>query len=103
MNEERKPHGVGTYYYLNGTAEIGRYEEGKDVGEGVWWSADRQTAWRLKDGEMVEEISRDAAAAIAKDHGLRMPPPCEMVRRAWRDSPLLRLPRLLARRLRFST
>ena len=53
MNEEGWYHGVGTYYHRDGEADVGRFENGDDVGEGVRWSADRKTAWRLEDGEVV--------------------------------------------------
>ena len=45
--------GRGTYRYANGRVEVGFYKAGKDVGEGVKWSADSQTAWRLRDGQPV--------------------------------------------------
>ena len=35
------------------------------VGEGVQWSADRQTAWRLLDGQPQDEISLGAARELA--------------------------------------
>ena len=58
--------GFGTYQYVDGRAEVGRYQGNVDVGEGVRWSADRQTAWRLNDGKVVEEVSLDTAARIAR-------------------------------------
>ena len=48
--------GFGTYQYLDGRAEVGRYAANVDVGEGVRWSSDRGTAWRLMDGRVVEEV-----------------------------------------------
>ena len=45
--------GFGTYQYVDGRAEVGRYQGNVDVGEGVRWSSDRQTAWRLQDGRRV--------------------------------------------------
>jgi hypothetical protein len=48
--------GFGTYQYVDGRAEVGRYQGNIDVGEGVRWSADRSTAWRLNDGKVVEEV-----------------------------------------------
>jgi hypothetical protein len=61
--------GFGTYQYVDGRAEVGRYQGNVDVGEGVRWSADRTTAWRLNDGKVVEEISLDTADRIARKIG----------------------------------
>ena len=43
------------------------------VGEGARWSADRQSAWRLRDGKGVESISLEEAARIAAALGLPVP------------------------------
>ena len=43
------------------------------VGEGVKWSADRQTAVRLLDGQDQEEISLEEARRVAAEHGLPLP------------------------------
>lgn len=61
--------GFGTYQYVDGRAEVGRYAGNVDVGEGVRWSADRTTAWRLNDGKVVEEISLETADRIARKIG----------------------------------
>ena len=66
--------GRGKYTYASGEAETCRYAAGADVGEGAKWSADRQSAWRLRDGEEVESISLEAAARIAASLGLPVPP-----------------------------
>jgi hypothetical protein len=66
--------GRGTYTYADGRAETGRYAAGADVGEGARWSADRQQAWRLRDGQPVESISLAEAARIAAALGLPVPP-----------------------------
>ena len=71
---ELAPHGRGTYTYASGEAETGRYAADADVGEGAKWSADRQSAWRLRDGKVVESISLEAAARIAASLGLPVPP-----------------------------
>ena len=54
---------------------MGRFSAGADVGEGARWSADRRTAWRLREGEQVESIPLDLeeAARIAKEIGLPVP------------------------------
>ena len=63
-----------------GRAEVSRYSEGREVGLGAAWSADRQKAWRLvaasaKDGvTKPAAISLDDAASIAKELGLPVPP-----------------------------
>ena len=67
--------GRGTYHAADGRAQVGTYRAGKDVGAGVRWSADRQTAWRLLDGEPQAEISLDEATALAAQIGLPVPPP----------------------------
>ena len=61
--------GFGTYQYVDGRAEVGRYAGNVDVGEGVRWSADRTTAWRLMDGKVVEEITLETADRIARKIG----------------------------------
>ena len=71
--KEGKRHGVGTTYYSNGYAEVGRYEMDHPVGEGAWWSADRQTAWRLKDGKKVGGNDLKEAEAVADSLGLPVP------------------------------
>ena len=49
--------------------EVGSYKAGEDVGEGDRWTADGQTACLLQDGQPVEEISLEAAAAVAAKVG----------------------------------
>jgi len=49
--------------------EIGSYKRDKDSGEGMRWSADRQTATLLKDGKEVDEISASLANLIASRMG----------------------------------
>mgnify|MGYP007107843523 CR=1 FL=1 len=39
-------------------------QAGRLVGEGVRWSADRQKAWRLRDGQLKEALSLDDARAL---------------------------------------
>lgn len=70
-----KKDGRGTYTFADGRAAVGRYVAGADVGEGCRWSADRETAWRLQNGQPVEEISLAEAAKIAEAVGLPVPPP----------------------------
>ena len=76
--------GRGTYYWASGFAEIGRFKNGKGVGEGVRWSPDRAYALGLKDGRVVGTfpspdeptvaISAEQATQIAEQIGLPMPP-----------------------------
>ena len=70
---EEKKHGKGTFTYASGAVEVGCYEAGADVGQGVKWSADRATAWEVQAGEVGRTIPLDEAATIAKRIGL--PPP----------------------------
>ena len=61
--------GFGAYQYSDGKTEVGRYDCGIDVGAAVRWSADRKQAWRLWDGQLIEEISLDMADRIARAIG----------------------------------
>ena len=65
--------GRGTYRYADGDVDVGRSKAGAPVGEGARWSADGKTAWRLTDGEPVETISLQEAAAIAARVGEPVP------------------------------
>lgn len=67
--------GPGTYYYASGRADVCAYTAGSELGEGVRWSEDRQLAWRLQKGDLVEEISLEEAAQIAKQVGSMPVPP----------------------------
>ena len=60
-----KKEGRGTYTFANGEADTVRFAADAPVGEGARWSADRQSAWRLRDGKKVESISLEEAARIA--------------------------------------
>ena len=53
--------------------EVGCYEAGARVGQGVQWSADRATAWEVQAGKQGRSIPLDEAAKIAERIGL--PPP----------------------------
>jgi hypothetical protein len=75
-----KWHGVVTNFYPCGFHDITNYEDGKDVGESVAWSANRTKAWKYVDGVRMGDISLDEAAAIAKTYGLDVPPLRVMVR-----------------------
>ena len=70
---EDEQHGKGTYTYASGAVEVGCFEAGADVGQGVRWSADRATAWEVQAGKVGRTIPLDEAATIAKRIGL--PPP----------------------------
>jgi len=72
--KQGKMEGRGMYRLADGTAEVGRYFAGADVGEGARWSADRKTAYRLRGGKVEEEVSLEEAARIAGALGLAVPP-----------------------------
>ena len=57
-----------------GELEMGTYSEGYRVGEGVRWSADRLTQWKLMDGRAVKEIELSEAEAFAEALGFPAPP-----------------------------
>jgi hypothetical protein len=57
--------GGGSCIAVDGTATVNAYRAGRAVGTGVRWSADRQSAWRLKDGEVEAEVSLDDARKVA--------------------------------------
>ena len=70
-----KRHGHATCRYADGRAEVATFIDGaNDRGEGVMWSADRRTAWRIvRDGEYVEEISMEEAREVAGRVGEGVP------------------------------
>ena len=62
---EGKPHGKVTYTLASGEVEVGCYEAGADVGQGVKWSADRTEAWKLQAGQ-VEFNCYEADARVGQ-------------------------------------
>ena len=69
-----KKEGKGTYHFASGTVDVVCFKGDAPVGEAAKWSADRATAWRLQDGQVVEEVSLEEAARIAERVGLPVPP-----------------------------
>ena len=61
--------GRGTIRFTSGKVDVSRYRAGNGVGEGARWSTDGETAWRLRDGVVVEEIPLDEALSIAEAVG----------------------------------
>jgi hypothetical protein len=53
--------------------EVGAHAANFPAGDGVLWSADRQTAWRLKDGGGAGSIPLEEARALAA--ALHLPVP----------------------------
>jgi hypothetical protein len=71
-----RKHGKGTYRWHDGRIEVGLYDRDQSVGEGVMWSADLRSAWRIvDDGVYVEEISLTQAKDIAERIGETPPSP----------------------------
>ena len=64
-----KMEGRGTFRSADGRVIVSRFLADAPVGEGALWSADRATAWRLRDGEEVGVISLDEADRIARGLG----------------------------------
>ena len=58
--------GTLTKWFFTGAVDVTHREAGKATGEGVRWSADRKTAWRLENGDVKEKIKRKRAREIAK-------------------------------------
>ena len=56
-----------------GELEMGTYQEGYRVGEGVRWSADRSQVWQLQAGRAVKEIELTEAEAFAEALGFPAP------------------------------
>ena len=70
-----KRHGRATLTYADGRVEVATFCNGcNGRGEGAMWSADRRTAWRLRDGEEGGEISLEEARRIAEAVGEPVPP-----------------------------
>ena len=65
--------GPGTMWYASGRADVVSFEKDCDDSEGARWSIDRQTAWRLHRGEVIEEISIEEATKIAERLGEPVP------------------------------
>ncbi|KAL3799600.1 hypothetical protein ACHAWO_008916 [Cyclotella atomus] len=59
--------GKGTFYHSDGTVEIAIFEYGVTKGEGIHWSPDRKTAWKLVNGEKKMEMLPEEAEAFAKE------------------------------------
>lgn len=76
--------GPGTMWYASGRADVVSYDKDADGSVGARWSDDRQMAWRLDKGEVVDEITLDEAQQIADQLGVPVPA------KASEGSPLLR-------------
>ena len=55
--------GKGIFVWSSGRSDLCTFSKGLPKGEGVRWSADRQTAWRLVDGKQLEEMDLATAEA----------------------------------------
>ncbi|KAL7543223.1 hypothetical protein ACHAXR_012528, partial [Thalassiosira sp. AJA248-18] len=72
--------GKGSFKKADGTMEYSMYEKGSHVGDGVTWSADRQTAHKVLNGEKKGEISLPMAEKLARDmFDLPVPEPSSQV------------------------
>ena len=65
--------GRGTWTSADGTATVSVYSGGAEVGDSARWSADRQKAWKLRDGEIKSAISLGLARELAARVGLPVP------------------------------
>ena len=62
-------HGKGTFKNADGSVEYCLYETGRAKGDGIKMSADKKSAWTLKDGEIGTEILMEEAETFFKSHG----------------------------------
>ena len=70
-------HGIGSFTKSDGTVEYSMYDNGNAVGDGVTWTADRKSAYKMLDGERKNEISLGMAEKLAKEKfKLPVPEPC---------------------------
>jgi len=74
--KDNERHGKCIFTQKNGSVEYAKYEAGKPVGEGIQWSADRKTAFKLIDGkETLEMLPEEAEAFALEVFKLPSPPP----------------------------
>lgn len=64
---EGERHGIGTFRASDGTEVYSKYDKGVAKGDGIWWSADRKSAFTLVDGEKKVELLVEEAEALAKE------------------------------------
>ena len=65
--------GQGIFYSANGEADCSRYVNDQKVETGVKWNANRTSAWRIYDGEILCEISLNEAYLIHTENDLKVP------------------------------
>ena len=71
--------GRAIFRFKDGTVEYVVYEAGKPVGEGVKWTPDRKTAYKLQDGEEIMEMLPEEADEFAKEmFDMSIPPPSKV-------------------------
>ena len=65
-------HGQGKFTFASGNFELGFYVAGKNSGESVQFTKDRQKAWLMKDGNLkgAQELSLSEAAKKVEELGL---------------------------------
>ena len=69
-----KRHGHGIYWYAaDGKVFASRFKGEAPIGKGAAWTADRQQAARLQNGQPVEDVSPAKADEIAQTLGLSVP------------------------------
>ena len=65
--------GRGSYHYPTGEVDQSIFQQDMDCGEGVRWSGDRATAWRLYDGEVNKLVTLSEARQLAARVGIPVP------------------------------
>lgn len=87
--KDNERHGKSIFTQVNGTVEYVKYEAGKPVGEGIQWTPDRKTAYKLIDGKEALELLPEEAEAFAKEaFKLPSPPPAKKKAPAAKSEPV---------------
>ncbi|KAL7548590.1 hypothetical protein ACHAWF_011870, partial [Thalassiosira exigua] len=72
--QDGERHGKGIFRSVDGSVEYSMYEKESSTGEGVWWSADRKSAYTMLNGVKQMELMIEEAESIAKEKfGLSIP------------------------------
>ena len=62
-----KRNGEGIFYQLNNETDISCYILDRPVGNGVRWNENKSKTWRLRDGEIVDQINHKEGLEIMRE------------------------------------